>query len=350
MSKPQKLKNAKKKGMSPEARATLGNAFKGIISNQCCVDGGKEGPWWVAAIFLCLSIILPLIPIMVVQSKTTGSQVLSGFNYSVDRGLHNTFKDAHDNSYKANIEGSLMTFSNAPETTPVATDCINKGQTYETYNFNLYFTNKSGAELQEFVNLLTKLSYEVGTKTPYDPEKAEQYAELGTKFYTPSFLVLTKTTMALAVYKQDSTALATSSYGGLTWANTPDGDLITYVLKDNKEATFKQFLVVLDQTFLEQKAINFRNNVLIYFGVYAGLILFLGLMVFILTRGKNNMFHFLSFFKCQKITWWAAFTPAVLGMIFAFIFSTNMIGQMSFVIFLALRIMWMSMRQLRPVQ
>lgn len=352
MSKPQKLKK-QKNGMSMEARATLGNAFKGIISNQCCVDGGKEGPWWVACIFLVLSVMLPLIPVMVTQSKTAGSNILGSYNYDIDKGVHNTFTSAKNAGYSFNVNNGLLSFSPStpvsnPEV-PFQKDLYNMDG-HDVYNFFLYITDYTGSELQEFVTKITEVKYENGTLNPYDPAKAEQYATDGTTFYTPSFLVLAPNTMALAVYKKETTTLATSSYGGLTWNHTPNGNLITLELGENKTETYNNFRGLLDQTYLDQKAITFRNNVLIYFGVYVGLILFLGVLVFILTRGKNNMFSFLTFFQCQKITWWAAFTPAVLGMIFAFIFSTNMIGQMSFVVFLALRIMWLSMRQLRPVQ
>ena len=92
------------------------------------------------------------------------------------------------------------------------------------------------------------------------------------------------------------------------------------------------------------------KTTLIYFGVYAGLMFFLGLMVFLLTRGKNNPFSSLNFWVCQKIAWWSAFSPAVLGMILGFVLSGNTIGSMAFVLLASLRIMWLSMRQLRPLQ
>ena len=49
-----KLKKVRK-GLSPKAKFTLGNAFKGLISNQACIDGSRGSAWWVAAIFLVFS-------------------------------------------------------------------------------------------------------------------------------------------------------------------------------------------------------------------------------------------------------------------------------------------------------
>lgn len=357
MAKAQKLKSTKK--MSPEARATVGNAFKGIISNQACVDGGKDSPWWVAVIFLVLSILLPLIPIMVSASKTYGAQILSQYNYGVDTGLYDVFEDACNDDLSFKIEGGNLHFYDndveitdfANDNIPVERSYLNESTLYATINLELYITNKSGALLSDLINEIAGRTYKVDTCTPYTPLPDETVS-----VYTPSFLILTPDTMGLAIYKQKQKVMATSSLGGLNWKSFENGtDLIPFVLGNDPTAAtpatvLENFKVVLNKTYETQKGITFRNNTLIYLGVYACLIVFMGLLVFILTRGKNNPFSYLSFFKCQRITWWAAFTPALLGLVFAFLFSGNMLGQMSFVIFLALRIMWMSMRQLRPAQ
>ena len=87
---------------------------------------------------------------------------------------------------------------------------------------------------------------------------------------------------------------------------------------------------------------------LVFLGVYIVLIFIMGLLIFLLTRGKTNMFNYLKFMDCQKMVWWASLAPAILAVIFGFIF-TNF-AQMIFIILLGLRVMWMSMKQLRPQQ
>ena len=111
----------------------------------------------------------------------------------------------------------------------------------------------------------------------------------------------------------------------------------------------KQVKKVFNNTYLNQKKKTLWSNTGIYAAIYAGILLFLGLMIFILTRGKNNPFKYLNIWQCQKIAWWASFTPAILGMALAFLFSGNAIGQLAFILLLSLRVMWLSMRQLRPV-
>ena len=161
----------------------------------------------------------------------------------------------------------------------------------------------------------------------------------------------------MAVYKDNSVERAGTSLGGLTWNKSQNGELLTRVLnvssdlanRAKTEAIFNNWKAILNETYTQQKNKTMLNMSLIYLGVYAGLVIFLGLMVFLLTRGKNNIFRSLSFFTCQKIAWWASFTPAILGLALAFLFSGNAIGQLAFILLLSLRVMWLSMRQLRPV-
>ena len=358
--KPKKLEK-KKKPMNPETKRKLVNVFRSIISNQSVIDGAKETPWWVAVIFLVLSICLPVIPITVGQSRAYGSSFVASYNYDSDKGIANTFTTLKTEHYEAKVIGSTLSFyKDGAEYNPdVAGNLVaNDMNAYGEYEFLVYFTNKEAEELQAFVNVLVNNKYELNSTTPYNPEKAEQYAADDTKFYSPSFLVLAKNTMAEALYKARSTDRAITTYGGLTWNHSEQGDLIARVTNVDGElqnaakrkAIHDNWKVILDETYLDQKNSSMLNMSLIYLGVYTGLVLFMGLMIFVLTRGKTSIYRYLNIWVCQKISWWAAFTPAVLGMILGFIMSTNVIGQMAFIVLCSLRIMWMSMRQLRPVQ
>ena len=83
-----------------------------------------------------------------------------------------------------------------------------------------------------------------------------------------------------------------------------------------------------------------------YWGIYAGLTLFLGLLIFLLTRGKRNFNNYLKWYECLAISGWASFTPGLLGMIMGFILTSYAI--MFFILFMGVRIMWLSMKQLSP--
>ena len=352
-----------KKQMDPEVKRNLTNTFKSIISNQACVDGGKEAPCWIAVIFLIISIVLPVIPILVTQTKTYGSSFLASYSYEVDRGLANTTKKLNDDGFVITAKDGLLSFSGTVSEDsdhPVAEDIYQDTAANESYYlFRFYVTNKTGNELTSFINNVSTNKFVKKSTTKYDPVHVSMEEYTDDDLYIPSFIILTPTTMVMNVYKVQTVTVAGSTYGGLNWNHTANGNLLERMLTvdptlttdaQKQKAVYENWKGVLNETFIDQKNINTRNTTLIYTGVYAGLILFLGLMVFLLTRGRSNPNRNINILKCQFIVWWASFTPAVLGMILGFVFSTNMIGQMGFIVFMSIRIMWLSMRQLRPLQ
>ena len=357
-----KLKKVKKQ-MSPKTRNILVNSFKGIISNQACVDNGKEAPWWLAIIFALVSVIIPLIPGFVSLDKAYGASFLNNGSFGIDRGLSEAFVSLKSENKELNIKDGLLTYSGEVSGTKdydlyKQVTTLSTIQDQEEYGFMLYYTTREGNELQDYVNQKVADYYKVGTLTKKDAGDAE-----GTAYYIPSFMILTKNTLVAATYKVDSTTRAGNTFGGLDWWTTPNGNLVTYVLEGVESTTVEQvkhntgdwakvynkWKAVFNQTYKNQKERAKWNTTLIYLGVYAGLIVFLGLMVFLLTRGKNNPFNTLNFWVCQKIAYFLSFTPAVLALILGFVFAGNMIGQMAFIMLLSLRIMWASMRQLRPI-
>ena len=359
MAKKQKVvnKNTQKKGLSPQTKRNLGNVFKSILSNQAAIDGAKEAPFWIGIIFLILSVCLPIIPIIVAQQKVSGDNFISSYNYGADRGLANTTMSLEENGYVFKVEGGSLSFNKDVSTESVADDIITKGtgeSAYQVYNFRFYITNKEGSELQDFVNTLSEISYLEHTTEKY----TLAHEESGLKSYKSSFIVITPKTLAVALYKNETTESAATSLGGLNWSHTVDVANLLARLDDNqtldgaarRDNIFNHWKEIFKETYIAQRNIATRNMSLIYLGVYTGLVFFLGVMIFLLTRGKSNAFNYLKFHTCQFIAWWASFTPAVLGMILGFVFSSNIIGQMGFIVLVSIRVMWLSMRQLRPIQ
>lgn len=371
-----KLKKAKK-GMSPEAKFTLGSSFKGLISNQAVIDGSKASPWWVAVIFLAFSAFLPLLPTFVQLSRVNGHAFIANLNYGLDQELAHFAYTERKNGEEFKIEGGHLTYYKGTQKAEFvnpneeADYFINWRDEYHyenshthQYDFRVFFWTDNN--LTDNANKIVNQKFIVGGK--------EHAAGVeGEKTYIPNILILTPTTMAVSLYKENSSTGAGTSYGGLDWLNSPtDLGLIERLIgKDGLEAlgndpanpkisedTFVNkyssyaidaFKNICSEAYINQKAKTKWTNTGIYLGIYVGVIAFLGLMVFILTRGKNNPYKYLNVWECQKISWWGAASPAILGTILSLIFSGNAIGQMAFILLVSLRIMWLSMKQLRPV-
>ncbi len=100
-------------------------------------------------------------------------------------------------------------------------------------------------------------------------------------------------------------------------------------------------------TWDSTRVYNMWSQWAIWLSIYVGIVFFMGLMIFIITRGKNNPYREFSFWRSQKIAYWAAMTPAILGL--AFGFWITKFASLGFLIIYGIRIIWMCFRTLRPV-
>jgi hypothetical protein len=96
-------------------------------------------------------------------------------------------------------------------------------------------------------------------------------------------------------------------------------DVNLTVYNNEIKATFKQFFNDGFETTKTSQAWIWTG---IMAGVYAAFIIFMGLMIFLMTRGKNNPYRIYTFWQTQKMAYWAAPTPAVLAMGLGFAFSS----------------------------
>jgi len=275
----------------------------------------------------------------------------------MDKALYSVTNELKVAGYKFNVQGADLTVTKGSETINeiIGDDNGNQFNYIDTitnqYILRFVYTTKSGTELNNLYTSYYKETYLQGTIQKQAKEDDES-----AKLYTPSILFITKTGLSLTVFKINTTGSATtSSYGGATWNHTPSGDLLERLTKTTSttisgkiDDSLKAWCSVFDETYLDAKSVSIRNTTLIYLGIYVALIVFMGLLVFLLTRGKRNVFHFLSLWTCEKISVYAAPAPAILGMIFAFIIPS--FGQMAFILLFGVRIMWLSMKQLRPVE
>ena len=153
-----------KKGLSPQTKRTLGNVFKSIISNQSCIDGAKESPWWIAVIFLVISFIIPAIPIYVNNSKNYGASFVASANYGADRGLANTTEYLHDNGYEFTVTGGKLKFyKDDAELVAMPEGFVASDLIGANYNFLFYITDLTGSNLSAYVKELQNNNYLLGS-------------------------------------------------------------------------------------------------------------------------------------------------------------------------------------------
>ena len=348
------------KKLSKEAAFNLKTGFGTLISNRSCVEAGKSLPWWIAIILGLVGSFIPVIPTMVSISNTNGDTFISSnYLYSFDRnatianvqmkneGIEFFVDDDHYLTYKK--DGVKQEVSGPTELTTYINS--QTGQ-YEIRTY--WLEDNLESNVNDQYNSIVSTQYVIGTTTP----KAEGDAE-GTKYYTPSYLFYYKDGNALYLAKNNSTTAASKFSGD--FVNVPRGELITRLLTvegynipveindiDQGYVTgvYNNYKVFYNESYLAIKNKSLLVSTFMYWGIYAGLTLFLGFLIFLLTRGKRNFNNYLKWYQCLSIAGWAAFTPGILGLIMGFILTSYAI--MFYILFMGVRIMWLSMKQLSP--
>ena len=86
----------------------------------------------------------------------------------------------------------------------------------------------------------------------------------------------------------------------------------------------------------------------IYLAIFFGMSVVMGFLMWILTRGKNNPNNYFSPWLTQKVEARLALAPALITLIAGFFLTQY--APFIFIMTLGLRVMWISMKELRPVQ
>ena len=349
------------KKLSKETSYNLRTGFGTLLSNQCCIDAGKSLPWWIAIILGLVATFIPVIPVMVNISKTTGETFIAAtYNYSFDKnatianvqlknkGVDFLVGEDHYLTYYENNEAK----PNQPTTR--ITEYINPlTKQYDVITYWLADTEEKKID-DQYSEIVSK-QYVLGSTT----EKSDSDPE-GTTYYIPTYITYYKQGNALYLAKNNSTSAASKFTGDLvnTGANTK---LVTRMLTvegvevptevSNISSELIAGVYSNYKAFYNESYRNIQNRSLlystfIYWGIYLGLTLFLGLLIFLLTRGKRNFNNYLKWWQCLAIAGWASFTPGVLAMILGFLMTQYAI--MFFILLMGVRTMWLSMKQLSP--
>ena len=343
--------------MKEKTKTFLSNFFGGLLSNQRAIDGAKTNPWWVAVIIGLVGIILPVLPITISQAKTYGASFLASNKYNFDQNIASLTVEMLNNGEEFVIDDNhLLQYQANPELPargneePIATKVNSSDGQYELM---IYYMDAGKDSLNAFIESIDAKQYKVGSTNIAVAEDVK---------YAPSYLILGKEGLYCRLNKYNSTDAGSNTVTNFNtdWKEFEPGhkllastlgEMVLAEINPNissevKDTIFHNWEAVFNKVYLSQKRYNVWVTTAMFFGIYLGLIILMGLLLFLLTRGKNNMFNYLKFMDTEKMAWWASLTPGLLAMIVGFIF-TNF-AQMAFIVLFGLRTMWIAMKQLRP--
>ena len=373
--------------MKQRTKENLLNIFGSLISNQRAINGAKHNPWWVAIIMFVLAVILSVVPITVNTSKTYGSQFLANKTNSWETQITTASLELHKEGFEFSVveNDQIKVTKNGADWSHTSDDTdkiYNDTDAIYTYensvtkeiDFQVYFSFKatekltpSSQTIQDLLEELMGKRYEVGTSTEQgdipstaaeESEESEE-SEVTKSYYRPSFILLY--TDGFYAYLSKPRSIEAEGSGAGDWKNTPVGTKIIErvltvegfeTLPDNASnlefvnAVNNNWKQIFNEGYIHSRNYATLTSSLVFLGVYAGLSFFMGLMIFLLTRGKKNTFNYLTFWTCFKINAWASVAPGILALILGFIVPSY--AMMFFIILHGLRTMWLTTKQLRP--
>lgn len=349
---------------------TLKLIFASLFRNDAAMEGRFQ-KWYLAAILFLLSIIISAVPLFVSAANTNGADFMDKTLYSFDVGIQRFSEVLVDEDVDLIIEqdGDLQKLSNPSSSWQSAFTLI---ETEGGIDFHYY-------EYRDHANdLKLKVYYQGAASNEHVTTFLNTKIGLLNSAETPntnivSFMFLGHHTMNVFLY--NPAKVADGSATGRDYVSAMQGDYLSFELGRNLKdlaridqfgnpivrpspattgpeyaeyqnkvlANWKNFL---DDAYSNIKVRNIWFTTGTILAINSILGLFMGLLVFVMTRGKNNPNRTMKFLEAYKITGWLLLSPAIISLIVGFIFPNY--ASMAFVLLVGLRMMWLSSKTLRP--
>ena len=349
--------------MKERTKEILKDGFGSLVNNAAAIRGAKNGPLWLTILFFIFGILLPIIPLFVAQATTNGSYFLKNYSYGLERYVTSMAMDLKDSGVEFGIdEEHLLTVSE--NGTPVDFSTYGSNKPYATYlnevtnqyDFVLYISDaETNAEKTVVNNAITTTYYEAGSIN-----KTESVENV----YVPSYIILFKNGVYVAILNKDSIKVAAYSYNGdyktikandkcletLLNVTDKDGNAITPNIISNEytEGVYNNFKKFLDKSYETLKVKNTWVSSAIYLGIFFGLNIIMGFLMWLLTRGKNNPNNYYTPWLTEKVQARMCLAPALITLIVGFFLTSQ--TMLIYIVTIGMRVMWASMKELRPIQ
>lgn len=340
--------------------------LKSLINNQAVIDGARKKPWYFAVIFFFLSAVLAVLPIMVSYLTSSGSDFINNQNYiyGYDVSTLRFIESINDNDIDmivtTEIDGTKYLSVNEEKWNAVYGENHQEGDIRFIHlrasdnadDLDVYYTNTSGEAFNSYVTDV------LNNRVP-GTDKMNNSLNLTRQAST---IVFGRYEYVAYLYECGSQTALGYVYGNYNYFDAGfnikslikvyDGDILVdrnsvgTLYQVYTEGVFNNLKSFYDTGYIDYRNTLTWQSTLIMFGIDVLLTMFLGLLIFFLTRGKTNIYRVITFWETQKIAYWATLSPAIIALVGGFLLSS-----MSYIFFplcIGMRIMWLTMRSLRP--
>jgi|GEM_PF-4185233 len=378
--------------------------FKGWIKNDACREGAKLRPWWSAVIIGILSVFLGITPTMVYYGTYEGTAQIHSIqsvglervytNFQMDlleygptndpinliiNPINETQTLTNDDKSWVNALGTYTGVEGSPAKPWVLErDPETVGETgsnsiieYEVYyGYEIQLSTETDVVGKIISDYLLKGLDATGNKRPDDyygknseGEQNEPHIRNSFTYYSKTFFVtyiINRNSQVQAKYSGEYDQL-TNGYnfnelGKVTINEQPytsksftDGVADATLFSEYQRGVFNNYESFYRLGYYNTKWTNFWIGSSITLASFVGLILLLGFVIWLSTRGtkkRPNPLRTLTIIDCFKMICWLSFSPGALSMLAFVIPGFMQFAQVFFVGFLTLRAMYFNFRTL----
>ena len=351
--------------MKDRTKEIVKDGFASLVNNAAAIRGAKAGPLWLTIVMFILSVLLPVVPIFVNNINTSGSSFLSSYSYGLERYVTKVAMDLEGAGYTLGINdnhlltvkqnGNDVEFNEYGPAQPLASY---KDEVTNEYDFQLFISNATkSADKKTVYTAINEKYYATGTDTATEYDKNNTTAS-----YRPSYMILFSDSVYVQINKGSKTIK--NSLGGdyktikasddylatLLTVTTKEGEVVAKDITDRAftDGVYKNFKKFLNKSYETLRIKNTFATSGIYLGIFFGLALVMGMLMWLLTRGKNNPNNYYTPWLTMKIQGRLGLAPALITLIVGFFLTSY--APLIYILTLGLRAMWVSMKELRPIQ
>ena len=352
---------------------------KSLFSNAICFDISTSLKWFWSIIVFVLVLLISVVQPTVTNSQISGAQIINStasdtLNYGlVDYVERTTNVKEVEKDYTIKFDSK--------------TNALIGEYPYENYNdyvvngdaatavIKPFFTSFHNGQRMLDIYIGTTYSDEtafvtniVGSNPIYgdaSKEKREEYNKVNENFkYTRSTtcVIFTKENIYVLLYDGSGTQTAqlNGNYKHVLEAFPEAANSGTYTFDQILSTGITSSLTAIEKrNLINSNSASFFHQVYIdpvftqtwvtfgiYCGVNGGIMIIMAFIIFAMTRGKNNPNRSIKLLQCFSIAFWFAITPALISITLGF--AIPQFGAMLFLITYSFRIMFLSMKYLRP--
>ncbi len=325
-----KSKNIKKtkKGIN---WTKIGYYFKSLFNNEIAKEIGVKY-WAISILIFFISITCTIIPTAVTESTRKGSSSVNNSNNDLIVDVLYKYATSDSNTSDFKIENHKL----------------------------LRLDDKTGQEVVTFERNDNKIGiYYLNTDVSINGTFAEQRSKIVENNNTfNGFIFLGNDAFTCTLYKDKTlaTQLAATSGG---YKNFEDVKSLKGYLNNNVDSSktvnevkaqiMTNFYTFCDTSYLDARMTNTLIQVGMLAGINAGVTIIMTLVLYIMSRGKQNPNSLLKFYQVLGIGFYTSITPALLSMILGFMFAgAFQTVCMLYIMTYGFRCMWLAMKYLRP--